>query len=99
PFFWILVFWLTVVFLTLGLAAPLNRIAAIGIVLCALSLTSAIFVITDLSRPYRGLMIISSDDMREALAHMLASPKYAALTRPTLLLQRCRRPALIQRSS
>jgi len=75
PFFWILVFWLTVVFLTLGLAAPLNRIAAIGIVLCALSLTSAIFVITDLSRPYRGLMIISSDDMREALAHMLASPK------------------------
>jgi hypothetical protein len=75
PFFWILVSWLTVVFLTLGLAAPLSRITAIGILLCALSLTSAIFVITDLSRPYRGLMTISSGEMRDALAHMTASPR------------------------
>ena len=51
---------------------PRNRVAALGILLCAISLSSAVFVITDLSRPYRGLMAIPSDDMRAALAHMTA---------------------------
>ena len=72
PFFWILVFWLMVVFLALGLAAPRNRVAALGILLCAISLSSAILVIADLSQPYRGLMAISSGDMRTALAEMTA---------------------------
>jgi phosphotransferase system glucose/maltose/N-acetylglucosamine-specific IIC component len=72
PFFWILVFWLMAAFLALGLAAPRNRVAVLGILLCAMSLSSAVFVITDLSRPYRGLMAISSGDMRAALAQMTA---------------------------
>ncbi len=75
PFFWVLVFWLTVAFLALGLAAPRNRVATLGILLCAVSLSSVIFVITDLSRPYRGLMAISSTEMRTALAQMLAPSK------------------------
>lgn len=70
PLFCILVFWLMAAFFALGLAAPRNRIATSGIVLCAVSLSCAMFVITDLSRPYRGLLAISSHDMREALAHM-----------------------------
>jgi hypothetical protein len=70
PFFWILVFWLMVIFLALGLAAPRNRLSLLGIVLCAISLSSVVFVISDLSRPYRGLMSISSTDMRTALGHM-----------------------------
>jgi hypothetical protein len=72
PFFFILLFWLLVVFLALGLAAPCNRLAALGILLCAVSLSSAVFVITDLSRPYRGLMSISSGTMRTALTEMTA---------------------------
>ena len=75
PFFWIMVFWLTVVFLALGLAAPRNKVVALAILLCAMSLSSAVFVIDDLSRPYRGLMVISSDDMRSALASMIAPAK------------------------
>lgn len=74
PFFWILIFWLTTVFLTLGLAAPRTTIATLSILLCAVSLSSAVFVITDLSRPYRGLMSISSAEMRSALAEMIATP-------------------------
>jgi hypothetical protein len=65
------VFWLTVIFLALGLAAPHNRLALVGILLCAVSLSSAVFVIADLSRPYRGLMAISSHDMRVALERMM----------------------------
>lgn len=72
PFYCILVFWLVVIFAAFGLAAPLNTVALIGILLCAVSLSSAVYVISDLSRPYRGLMSISSTDMRAALAHMLA---------------------------
>jgi hypothetical protein len=71
PFFCILVFWLTAIFLAFGLAAPRNRLALSGILLCAMSLSSAIFVIVDLSHPYQGLMSIPSTDMREALARMI----------------------------
>lgn len=70
PFYCILVFWLMVIFVAFGLAAPRNNVALIGIVLCAISLSSVVFVISDLSQPYRGLMSISSTDMRAALAHM-----------------------------
>ena len=70
PFFCVLVFWLMVIFLSLGLAAPRNRLALVGILLCAVTLSSAVFVIADLSRPYRGLMAISSHDMRVALERM-----------------------------
>lgn len=72
PFFWMLIFWLTVVFLALGLVVPRNRIATLGVLLCALSLSSAVFVISDLSLPYRGLMAISSDAMRATLTGMTA---------------------------
>ncbi len=75
PFFWILVFWLMAAFLALGLAAPRNRVALLGVLLCAVSLSSVVFVITDLSRPYRGLMAISSQDMHDALAHMMEAQK------------------------
>lgn len=67
PFFWMLIFWLIVVFLAMGLVVPRNRIATLGVLLCALSLSSAVFVISDLSLPYRGLMAISSDAMRATL--------------------------------
>jgi hypothetical protein len=72
PFYRMLVFWLMVVFAIFGLLAPRNAISLIGIVLCAVSLSSAVFVITDLSHPYGGLMSISSTAMRVALAQMLA---------------------------
>jgi hypothetical protein len=71
-FCWILVFWLTAACLTLGLPARRNQAAALGIPPGAMSLSSAVFVITDLSRPYRGLMAISSGDIRAALARMTA---------------------------
>ena len=72
PFYVILTFWLMVVFTTLGLAAPPNRLSLIGMLLCAGSLSLAVFVISDLDHPYGGgLFTISSDDMRAALAQMM----------------------------
>jgi hypothetical protein len=75
PFFWILVFWLTVIFLMFGLSVPRNKLSLVGLLLCAISISSAILVISDLSRPYRGWMAISSHDMRDALDRMMAPGK------------------------
>ena len=72
PFYQILVFWLMIIFACFGLAAPPNVVSAVTIFLCALSLSSVVFVILDLSRPYGGLFSISSNAMREALAAMMA---------------------------
>jgi hypothetical protein len=71
PFFGVLVFWLMVIFSAFGLVAPRNSLSFLGIVLCAVSLSSVMFVIADLSEPYGGLFAVSSHDTRDALARMM----------------------------
>src|SRR5215469_10726453 len=49
PFYRILVFWLMIIFASFGLVAPRHSLSLISIALCAVSLSTAIFVIFDLS--------------------------------------------------
>jgi hypothetical protein len=72
PFYRVLVFWLMVIFAGFGFVMPRNALALMGIVLCAISLSTAMFVIFDLSEPYGGVFSVSSVDMRVALANMMA---------------------------
>jgi hypothetical protein len=74
PFYWVLVFWLMIVFASLGLSAPRNRFVVILLAIASLSLTSVMFVIFDLSQPYGGVFAISSDTMRGALSQMIEPP-------------------------
>jgi hypothetical protein len=71
PFYQVLAFWLMIIFGCFGLVAPRNSLAVITIALCALSLSSVVFVILDLSSLYDGYFSISSMGMRRALATML----------------------------
>jgi hypothetical protein len=71
PFYWVLVFWLLILFGTFGLRAPPNTLSTIVIALCAISVTSAIFVILDMDVPYGGLFGIPSTSMRHSLADMM----------------------------
>ncbi|MBS0638398.1 MAG: hypothetical protein JSS43_00915 [Proteobacteria bacterium] len=71
PFYAILLFWLMIMFACFGFVTPINRVTAVTTVLCAISLSSVIFVIVDLSTPYTGLFAISSDGARDALMMML----------------------------
>ncbi len=71
PFYQVLVFWLMIIFGCFGLVAPRNSLAIITIALCALSLSSVIFVILDLSTHYEGFFSIPSTGMRHTLAAML----------------------------
>jgi hypothetical protein len=71
PFAAVLIFWLMLVFLSFGLQAPRNLLAALVIGIAIVSVTSVMFVILDLDLPYGGLFGISSHTMRLALADML----------------------------
>src|SRR5208283_1876558 len=71
PFYWVLVFWLVILFASIGLTAPANPVTVIVIILSAISVTSAVFVIQDLDMPYGGLFGIPSTSMRNALADMM----------------------------
>jgi hypothetical protein len=70
PFLVALVLWLIVIFASIGLFAPRNATAAAVIFLCALSVASAIFLILELDRPFEGLLKISDQPLREAIAEM-----------------------------
>jgi hypothetical protein len=71
PFYWVLVFWLSIMFACFGLRAPPKRLNIIVIVMCAISVSSAIFVIHDLDFPYGGLFGVPSESMRNALQDMM----------------------------
>jgi hypothetical protein len=70
PFLVVLVFWITIIFVGLGLFAPHNATAIAILLVCALSVSSAIFLILELDTPFGGLIQISSVPLRNALAHL-----------------------------
>jgi hypothetical protein len=70
PFFTTLTFWLVIIFVSFGLIAPRNALALVTIMLGALSIASAVYVIVDLDTPFSGPIIISSQPMRDALTHL-----------------------------
>lgn len=65
-----LVFWLTLLFLGLGLYAPRNKTVLAMLILCSLSVSVAIFLIVDMSHPLRGLICVSSDSMLHVLEQL-----------------------------
>jgi len=72
PFYQVVVIWLMIIFALFGLVAPLHTLSILTLVLSAISLSSVLFVIVDLSGPYGGFFSISSDTMRAALSSMLS---------------------------
>jgi hypothetical protein len=70
PFLLILVFWLIIIFASFGLFAPRNGTATVSIVVCALSIAGAIFLILEMDQPFEGLIYFSSSPMREALTQL-----------------------------
>jgi hypothetical protein len=70
PFYLVLVFWLVLVFASFGLIAPRHLLSYTAIVLGALSIASAILVILELDTPFTGFLVVSSEPMRSALAHL-----------------------------
>ncbi len=70
PFYIVLALWLVIVFASFGLSAPRNVLSYITILLGALSIASVIYVILDLDTPFTGILMVSSQPMRDALAEL-----------------------------
>ncbi|HKP65225.1 MAG TPA: DUF4239 domain-containing protein [Casimicrobiaceae bacterium] len=70
PFFIVLVFWLTMLFLGFGLLAKGNVTVTAALMLGAVSVAGAIFLILEMNRPYGGVMQVSIAPIRDALQNM-----------------------------
>ena len=70
PFLTVLVFWICLLFVGFGLFARYNPTVTVALVVGALSVAGAIFLILELSEPYRGLMRISDEPLRNAIGQI-----------------------------
>src|SRR5271156_4976458 len=59
PFLMAMVFWLSIIFASFGLFAPKNM-TVVSLLLAAISVSGAIFLILELDRPFEGIIQISS---------------------------------------
>ncbi|MGO4175068.1 bestrophin-like domain [Bosea sp. TAF32] len=66
----VVTFWLMPVFLSFGIQTPRKRVAAIVLAIGVISISTVMFVISDLETHYDGLFGIPSLAMRDALAAM-----------------------------
>jgi Protein of unknown function (DUF4239) len=68
PFLLILTFWLTILFFSFALFAEPTPMVIGALVVFAVSATGAIYLILELNQPFEGLLQISSEPLRNALA-------------------------------
>lgn len=64
----VLTFWLTVLFAQFGLLAPRNFTAISALLVCAISMSGAIYLILELNHPLEGAIKVSSAPLLKALS-------------------------------
>ena len=70
PFLAVLLLWLGLAFFTFGLSTPLNKLTTVVLVMAAVSVSAAVYLIVDFGTPSSGLLALPSTPLRDALAHM-----------------------------
>ena len=70
PMLTILTFWLTIIFVSFGLFAPRNGTVAVSLLVSALSVSGAIFLILEMYSPYAGILRVSTAPLKAALTHL-----------------------------
>ncbi len=67
PFLILMFFWLGVLFLGFGIVAPVKPTVVVAMMLCALSVAGAVYLIMEMNRPLSGALRIPSMPLRLAL--------------------------------
>jgi Protein of unknown function (DUF4239) len=67
PFLAVLLLWMIILFAGFSLMAPANATTLASLVICALSVSGAIFLILELDQPFSGMIVIRSEPLRNAL--------------------------------
>lgn len=70
PLLVIVVFWLTISFISFGLFAPRNGIVVTTLFLCALSVAGAVLLIMEFYSPFQGIIRLSSTPLHNALMNL-----------------------------
>jgi hypothetical protein len=70
PFLVVMIAWLTILFASFGMFAPPNGTVLVTLLVCALAVSSALFLVLELDRPFDGLIQISSTPLRHALEQL-----------------------------
>jgi hypothetical protein len=70
PFLAVLMFWISALFLGFGLLARANATAVVSLFLGAFAVAGAIFLILELSEPYRGILQVSDAPLLNAIAQI-----------------------------
>lgn len=70
PLLLVLVFWLTLLFVSFGLFAPCNATTLTVLLVGAGAVSVAIFLVIELNRPLEGFVKISNAPLRNALQHL-----------------------------
>jgi len=66
----VVVFWLAALFVSFGMFSKPNSVVMTTLLICALSVAGALFLIVELDRPDSGLIRISSAPLRNALSRL-----------------------------
>jgi hypothetical protein len=66
----IVLFWLAMLYMTFGLLAPRNATVVTVMLIGAVALATAMFLIVEMNQPMGGAIRISSGPMRKALEHL-----------------------------
>jgi hypothetical protein len=67
PLLVMVVLWLVVIFLSFSVLAPPNATALLAMLVSALAVAGAIFLILEMDRPFSGLVQVSSEPLTSAL--------------------------------
>jgi len=66
----ILIFWLTLLYVSFGLFAPWNGTALSVLLVGAFAIAAAIFLVLELNRPFDGIVKVSNAPLLKALQHL-----------------------------
>ena len=67
PLLVVVVFWLSILFVSFGVYAKPSATGYIALFICALSVAAAVFLILEMDRPFDGLIRISDEPLRGVL--------------------------------
>jgi hypothetical protein len=70
PLVVVVLFWLTMLFISFGLFAARNLTVVITMFISAMSVSAALFIILEMSTPFEGIIKISSAPLRKAIEHI-----------------------------
>jgi hypothetical protein len=70
PFLVVLLFWLTMLFISFGLFSPRNATVVTVLFICACSVSAAIVLVLEMNRPLTGIIKVSDAPLLKALENL-----------------------------